>query len=533
MAKLKLAHNATVAKLIDPPHEIETLVSELLSYQVEGASHSFAFSSGNWDGKSSFYSFKTHSFPAGFVFLVHKELTRRGHNVLLLRRSHAEPKGPENPIVDEFGNDDPRYDYQMTALARVEKYGRGIIQVATGGGKSKIAKLIMARYRRMTLFLTTRGVLLHQMNDQLVDIGLNTGIIGDGELKVTRGVNLGMVQTLAEALEEPDLDAEHRAIVKSLHRRKNVSDEEKNQSWAEIREIAKQRYERKVKRRNAFIKILGMIEVVIGEEAHEAGGASYFKILQHCKNASIRVALTATPFMRASAEDNMRLMAAFGPVLIKISEKMLIERGILAQPYFLFHDSEAPKKLYRSSPWERAYKLGYVENEHMHADIVDAARKARKVGLPVLTLVMRKSMGEALLAEMTRVGLKAVFLRGENDNDERKRCLQALAAGDIHAVIGTNILDVGVDVPAVGLVQLAGGGKAEVSLRQRIGRGLRAKKNGPNVAFVIDYSVAGNLKLGEHARQRRNIIENTPGFAEGILQTGQDFDWSQFKKQAA
>ncbi|MBH8434009.1 hypothetical protein I8Q59_09430, partial [Acinetobacter baumannii] len=44
-----------------------------------------------------------------------------------------------------------------------------------------------------------------------------------------------------------------------------------------------------------------------------------------------------------------------------------------------------------------------------------------------------------------------------------------------------DLLDGGVDVPAVGLIILAGGGKAEVALRQRIGRGLRAKKFGPNV----------------------------------------------------
>ena len=43
------------------------------------------------------------------------------------------------------------------------------------------------------------------------------------------------------------------------------------------------------------------------------------------------------------------------------------------------------------------------------------------------------------------------------------------------------ILDVGVDVPSVGCIILAGGGKAEVANRQRIGRGLRAKKLGPNI----------------------------------------------------
>lgn len=530
MANIKLAHNAVVAKLIDPPHEVAALVSELLSYVVDGADKSFAFNTGKWDGRSSFYTHRTHSFPAGFVYLVHKELTRRGHNVMLLRKPHAEPLGPENPIVDEFGNDDPRYDYQLRALEQVEKHGRGIIQIATGGGKSKVAKLIMARYRRMTLFLTTRGVLLYQMKDQLDEIGFNTGVMGDGEFKVTKGVNLGMVQTLVQALEEPDIENEHRAIVKSIHRSKNRN---AGMSWEEIRKLATERFNEKVRRRAQVLRILEMVEVVIGEEAHEAGGDSYFRILQHCKNASIRVALTATPFMRESAEDNMRLMAAFGPILIRISEEALIKRGILAKPYFKFHECEPHPKLFRSSPWERAYKLGYVDNPNLYRDVTKDALKAKRYGLPVLTLILRKEVGARLEEMMRKAGIRAVFLKGENDNEERRKALNALAAGDLDAVIGTTILDVGVDVPAVGLVQLAGGGKAEVALRQRIGRGLRAKKNGQNVAFIIDYSVKNNLKLAEHAAQRRRIVEMTPGFAEGILPPGQDFDWSIFEQKAA
>jgi len=112
--------------------------------------------------------------------------------------------------------------------------------------------------------------------------------------------------------------------------------------------------------------------------------------------------------------------------------------------------------------------------------------------------------------------------------EERKAALARLIAGEIHGVIGTTILDVGVDVPAIGLVQLAGGGKAQVALRQRIGRGLRAKKNAPNFAFIADYSCNMNTTLRDHARQREAIVRGIPGFVEGILPDGQDFDWSLF-----
>ncbi len=87
----------------------------------------------------------------------------------------------------------------------------------------------------------------------------------------------------------------------------------------------------------------------------------------------------------------------------------------------------------------------------------------------------------------------------------------------------------GVDVPAVGLIILAGGGKAEVALRQRIGRGLRAKKFGPNVAFIVDFTDQHNSTLKSHARQRLQIIRETPGFGENIV-ANFEFEKLGFKK---
>ena len=61
---------------------------------------------------------------------------------------------------------------------------------------------------------------------------------------------------------------------------------------------------------------------------------------------------------------------------------------------------------------------------------------------------------------MRKAGPQVMFPKPENDQRARKRALDQLARGEIDVLIGTTILDVGVDVPAVGLVQLAGGGKA-------------------------------------------------------------------------
>lgn len=516
-----IAYNAVVAKLVNASDQVCTYVSELLSYDVQGREFAVSFQVGNWSGRSTFFSHTTQTFPAGFVHMVEDYLSQKGVKVHKVAKAIPAPLGPESPIVDEFGNDDPRYNFQMHAVRQVEKHGRGILQVATGGGKSKIAKLLIARFRRPTLFLTTRGILMYQMAEHIEAGRMRSGILGDGIWQPHPvGINCGMVQTLVSRLKEPDLNEEIRGFIKAG----------KGLSKEDTRLLGKESFDKKLLVRDDTIKLLETFEVVIGEEAHEAGGNSYFEILKHCKNAQIRVALTATPFMKEDVESNMRLMAAFGPILVKVSEQTLIKRGILAKPYFKFHVSEPHPKLRKTSPWQRAVELGYVTNDNMLKDITRHALKAKSVGLPVMCLVLRTTHGEKIQAAMVKNGIKAIFIQGENSQKERKRALKALKDGAIDAIIGTNILDVGVDVPAVGLVQLAGGGKGEITLRQRIGRGLRAKKNTENACFVIDYTTTNNSHLRDHAYARRRIIEATPGFVEGIIPDGQDLPWEIFSK---
>jgi superfamily II DNA or RNA helicase len=481
---IQIAHNAVVAKLIEPTHEARMEVQRILSYRVDGHEHMGAFKSGNWDGRSNFFEWNSNTFPRGFVSFAYHALTKLGYRVQIVKKPYPKPLGKEFPIVDTYP-EDPRYTYQREVPDKVLRHGQIIAQVATGGGKSRIAKLCVGRIARPTLFLTTRGVLMYQMADSFREMGKRVAILGDGSLELSRDVTCGMVQTIMAWLKEP-----------------NPDDPTEKQN-------------KQLKRREKIIEALSVFEFVILEEAHEASGNSYFEILRHCKNAHYRLALTATPLMKDSEEANMRLVASSGAIAIRVSEDQLIEKGILAKPYFKFIKLDGhPSKLYRSTPYLRAVELGIVGNEIRNKRVVAEALRATKYGLSVMTLVSRKEHGKILESMMTAAGLKARFILGENDQDDRKRALQALASGEINVLIGTTILDVGVDVPAVGMVILAGGGKAEVALRQRIGRGLREKKGGlPNVAFIVDFTDDLNTHLKSHARARQHIISTTPGFS--------------------
>ena len=509
MATIKIASNAVVAKLIDAEPEIKHLVSEMLSYAVSGAEFSDMFKSGRWDGRSSFFKYKTSTFPAGFVQIITRKLTRAGNKIINIKKPLPEPLGCNRPNISEFGYTD-EYSYQPETVDELVKRGSMIAQLATGAGKSLVCCIAVARIKRPSLFITTRGVLLHQMLNTLqgsIDYraengepdmaGVTVGVIGDGVWNPKK-ITVAMVQTLAARLKDPDVFSD------------------KNKQMRQLKIQAKTK------------ELLSRYELIILEEAHEVSGSSYYEVVKYCKNAHYRLALTATPGMKDDAEDNMRLMACVGPIGIKVTEKELIDKGILAKPYFKYINNPKPAKLHNGTSWQRAYKAGIVECEKRNALIVAEAVQMKNYGLSVIVLVQHTNHGDLVKNLLKSAGLKVSFIRGSSTQEVRQEALSKLGAGKLDVLIGTNVLDVGVDVPSVGAIILAGGGKAEVALRQRIGRGLRRKKLGPNVAFVVDFTDDHNQHTRGHAQQRRYIVEKTEGFGENILPSNKDFDYAIF-----
>lgn len=576
MTTISIASNAVIAKLHEPSRELKVEVQSILSYAVDGAEHSMQFKRGHWDGRSSFLDFKTGTFPAGFVHFVAAKLRAKGYVVNWVRKPLPAPLGPEKPVVDGFG-ETPEYDFQDGVVDKLLKHGQIIAQVATGGGKSRIAKKAFARIGRPAMFLTTRGILMYQMHEAFErDLGIKVSVLGDGqfghtitdehgrERQAIKKMSVAMVQTLISRLEEKTVESEIERISDALIKRelKEVSALKKKMAGRPLPEIhnacaslekvqeanrptakhitaqATKKVAEHMTARAKTIDLLGMFELVILEEAHEASGNSYYEILRHCKKAFYRLALTATPFMKDSEESNMRLMACSGPIAIKVGEKLLIERGILARPHFkIMPSKQKPAKLFRHTGWQSAYRIGIVENDFRNQDIINECLRFSQYGLTGMVLVQQTAHGDRLQEMLVKSGLRVEFIRGEDDQEGRKAALRRLAAGEIDVLLGTCILDVGVDVPAVGYVILAGGGKAEINLRQRIGRGARRKKAGPNRFFVIDFEDSFNEHLKLHAKTRLAIIESTPGFNEHILRGGADFDlealgFSKLKKAA-
>lgn len=559
---VKIVFNPVIAALVEPDRDAKLLVNDLLTYKIETGMKGMGVAHG------SMFDMNKCRFPTGFVRLVTKKLEGAGYRVQVVGKPAPEPTGPANPVVDSNAPD-PRYDYQEETMNRLVVLKRMIAQIATGGGKSRTFKLCCERIALPTLFLTTRKSLMYQMASgyRTVKSARPVGFIGDGHWKPEpTGVNFAIVDTLVSRLEvcsfESELDKaitkhveavekEVQAALKRFKLPTNPStlrhaDKDTLAKIASVRskvELAKKldekalqdKIKRKVEKQQAVreetLQFLSQVGFLCLEEAHEVSGQGFFDLCNSMPNAHYRLALTATPFMKDSEEANLRLMAVTGTIGIKVSEKDLIDRGILAKPYFLIMPSKRPEGVLRGTAWQAAYERGIVSNIGRNMQIVQAVQQARKYGLTAIILVQRTKHGEELKKLLENIGVRTEFIYGENEQSERQAALDKLGAGKIDALIGTTILDVGVDCPSVGMVILAGGGKAEVAQRQRIGRGLRAKKSGPNVCFVIDFDDVWNNHTLGHSVERRRIIESTPGFAENIVHYF-DFEGLGFKKAA-
>ena len=494
MDKIRIASNPVVSKILDITDDLKLEISELLSYQVAGAEHSMSFKNGSWTGRSTLFSYEKAVYPTGLTPLVISFLKKKGYEVSLIRSPAPVPLGITMPEIDDFGYTE-EYAYQYKTVDQLVKYRSMIARVATGGGKSRIGCLAFARIKRPTLFITTRSVLMYQMKEafektiayrkaagekDLEDVFCGT--LGDSEWRLSKHLNVAMVQTIQARLKNPETADKMR-------------------------------------------KILEHFEFVILEEAHESSGEGYYQVMNACKNAHYRLSLTGTPFMREDEEANMRLMAVSGAIGIRVSELELIEKGILATPEFKILKSMPDPKVKKSSNWQLAYKYGITHNAKRNEAIVAEAMSAVQHGLSVMILVQRREHGKTLY-DMLEKKAKVKYIFGDSDRATRKKALEDLRSGDIQILIGSTILDVGVDVPAVGMVINAGAGKAEVALRQRIGRGLRRKAPGTvNKVYVVDFEDKINKHLVTHSEQRRQILLSTPGFAENILDPDKDFSF--------
>ncbi|WP_339048584.1 excinuclease ABC subunit UvrB [Candidatus Mesenet endosymbiont of Phosphuga atrata] len=149
--------------------------------------------------------------------------------------------------------------------------------------------------------------------------------------------------------------------------------------------------------------------------------------------------------------------------------------------------------------------------ENQVDDIIYESQTVIKEECCVLITTLTKKMAESLADYMCEIGIKANYLHSDVNTLERIEVINKLRMGEIHVLVGVNLLREGLDIPECALVGILDADKegflrCETSLIQTIGRAAR-NVNGRVVLYANKITKSLERALNE-TRRRRKIQED-------------------------
>lgn len=430
-----------------------SVVDDATSFRVNGFQFSHKYKKGFWDGKTHLYSKNDKTFPAGLVGVVRKALeawaTKRGHTIDIEIVDSRNIKNPQENGYSLYGV--TLRDYQLAGAKAMVDQRRGILKIATNGGKTITFISVMRHLGLPTLMLVPGKELLHQVYKEFKRFlpPSDVGIIGDGKWKPNK-YTVAIPNTLASRVKKKNADA---------------------------------------------IEYLKGVDVICSDECHKVGASQFYNVLKACP-APYRYGLSGTPLDRTDGAD-LKLIAQTGEVVYEVSNKQLIDAGLSTDVEILFVTVVGPDDIAHFREWSDVYELGIVKNNERNQQINRYAKEMHVEGRGTLIIVNLIEHGELL----TQLIPGSQFIHGGLPSATRTKILNDFRKGEISTMIATNILDEGVSIDNIDAIIMAAGGKSRIRTLQRLGRGLRTGGNSSTLR-IVDFIDSQHAILAKHSMKR-------------------------------
>ena len=461
--------------------ELYQALDEELAFSIQGAEFSAAYQGYfneagefiTWDGKRHLLG-STGKFPIGLLPRVQDFLARKGIYPQII--DERTPKQSANSF-DISGNlaalDKTPRPYQVSAVQKTVEDDRGIIRMATGSGKTLVAALIAAKLGKSTIIYVIGKDLLYQLQKFFSRVfGLEIGIIGDGKCEIN-DINIATVWSVGQALG-----------LKKNNTLDDSNDSEKKMDPGKFRKIK---------------ELLLNTRVHIMDECHLAACDTVQTISRNIK-AEYVYGMSASPWRDDGAD--LLIEAFLGRKVVDISARELIKKGYLVEPNIRFL---APKPYqYKSGKYPTIYSRYIIDNEQRNAMIIKGATRLVEQGFVPLVLFHTIRHGDILFADLKK-NVPTALLSGKDTSKVRERIKGELEDGKVKCIIASKIFDIGIDLPILSGLVIAGAGKSSVRALQRIGRVIRPY-SGKSMAAIIDFADQAPY-LSDHAGIRRRIYE--------------------------
>ena len=332
--------------------------------------------------------------------------------------------------------------YQAEAADLMDSNHRGIINFATGLGKTLLATHSIKRHRTKTLVVCPTDSVAKQFYGELVSaFGKNkVGFYGGGKKKIN-DITVGIAASVYKNVEE-------------------------------------------FKKEN-----LGLIII---DEVHHVPASTFYQIADELGDTGKIFGLTATDY-RSDGKDIM-ISGGCGEVLISRDIKWGVVNGWLAEPVFLVRNVKTGGKDFGGDKLKNY--IEHVRNSSiMKNQILNDIQAFIAKGKSVLCLVDEVAHGEELSK-----ALGIPFATGKDSKSQEY--VDLLNKGKIPGLIGTDgKVGEGTDTKNVDVLILANFVASKGPVIQAVGRGLR-KQGSKTHCIVIDYIPVDSNMLERHAYNR-------------------------------
>lgn len=247
------------------------------------------------------------------------------------------------------------------------------------------------------------------------------------------------------------------------------------------------------------------LDAVFVDECHHVNSfkGTYAKVLQSIP-APLRLGFTAT--LPYEPEGVMALEGLLGPVIGQVSIQELVEKEVLAKPIIRIKKVPYNHKIKELEVFPEVYEKGVIQNRVRNRMILKDAQGLVDQGLTVLVLVTKLEHGDNLerMAKVMFPTIKLRYIHGDTQKSVREEVRQVLTRKDLDVVISSVIWKEGINIPSLGGVINAAGGKFEIFPQQALGRGLRIA-TGKDSVYLYDYFDPSHPYLVDHFGHRLTL----------------------------
>lgn len=463
----------------DLPDKVFQILRKTMRYSKPGYRFSYVYKKGWGDGYVYLITPKRRIFPGGLLYVVEEILSE--HNIRYTINDLRTKPVLSAPIP--LQHKELRY-YQKDAEDVCLKHKCGIVKIPTGGGKTLLFTSLIGKLNGIKCIVYVRKLdLMRQtIKNMEEELGIEIGCIGGGVINI-KDVSVVMIPTAARALGE-------KYIKYTGH---DNDDEDDNTPLNDQQKLEVKRY---IEEAQCFII----------DECHCISSESAQMVSKNSKNAYYRFGFSATPW-RTDGTDIL-IHAVTGPKIVDIQASTLIAEGYLVPPRVHFYKVARDWREKVPNDFQKVYNQFIVENEARNQKIVNLTKHLVEKGERPVILVQREIHGKNLENELIKQGLLAKFIFGESSTTERIFTLDQFESGILDVLIGSTILNEGIDLPCITALINASGGKSSSAYYQKIGRAIRPYEDKTR-AIVVDF-VDSVKWLDRHSQARIKVLETEP-----------------------